>query len=78
MPGNVNDLTILECISTLRQAFLSVNFRRNNPHLSGGVCWLIINTYRLAVKACLGHHIQKLMILIHKFGIAALITSYIG
>lgn len=34
MPGNVNDLTILECISALRQAFLSVNFRRNNPHLS--------------------------------------------
>ena len=33
MPGNVNDLTILECNSALRQAFTSPNFRRNNPHL---------------------------------------------
>jgi len=34
MPGNVNDLTILECNSALRQAFSSNNFRRNNPHLT--------------------------------------------
>jgi hypothetical protein len=34
MPGNVNDLTLLECNSVLRQAFASPKFWPNNPHLS--------------------------------------------
>lgn len=34
MPGDVNSLIILDCLSALRQAFSSINFRRHNPHLS--------------------------------------------
>lgn len=34
MPGDVNTLTILECVSALRQTFASVNFNKHNPHLS--------------------------------------------